>query len=79
MKTEGIIELLDKHRKLMEALPGQNLGGFALIVGPTDDAPVEIVLLDTKSDEKSFVTLVRDKLMAVKDSSFPGGVSMPRR
>lgn len=74
--AEKVAALLDKQRELMETLKGKSLTGFAIIIPPEGEA-IEVMLMGSHADLKSFYTLVKDKLVAAQETNQFGGVRTP--
>ena len=75
--VEGIIEILDRKRELLAKLAGEQVAGFAIIIPPNGET-IEFISLDSRADEAGFYTFLRDKIMAAKEATSFGGVTVPR-
>lgn len=76
ISPDKIVALLEKNTKLMTALSGQQIGGFAIIV-PPDGEPIEFVTMGSQSDQKSFFKYLTDKISGSVEANSYGGVRMP--
>ena len=67
IKTEKVVALLRRQIEKLEKLSGEELGGYAIIISPDQpEVPLEVLLLDNYSDERSFLELVKGKLVTAK-------------
>ena len=67
IQADKVVALLKRQIEKLEKLAGEELGGYAIIISPDQpEAPLEVLLLDNYSDERSFLELVRGKLVTAK-------------
>lgn len=76
INPDTIIALLEKQLTLMHKIIGEKLGGFAIIVPPTGE-PIVHLVLSSDDDEKSFYSTLAGKMVNSKEQSQFGGVRVP--
>jgi hypothetical protein len=76
ISPEKVTAILEKNVALMNALKGQMIGGFAIII-PPEGEPIEFVTLGSQSDQKSFFKYLTDKISGSVEANQYGGVRMP--
>ena len=81
MKAEEISKTLEANRVRLGKNEGEEIGGFAIIIPPNGTAAIEIMMMGTVPDAKTFYKYVADKCAeAMKDVPDPyGAVGMGGR
>lgn len=76
MKASEIIKVLENKIELLKKLEEESVSGFAIIIPPSGN-PIEMMSLDSTSDERMFYESMSKKCIDAKDQNSLGGVTVP--
>jgi hypothetical protein len=74
--SESLVALLEKQLLLLHKLQGEKVGGYAIIVPPSGE-PILHVVLSSDDDEAAFYSTLAGKMVDGKQKSQLGGVRVP--